>query len=254
MAIRYPTSLANLLAEVGTRHCHQILLGAANIEVSQYNMISKHHFFQWSSQNHCKIFYYVTIALLCLKLKHQDSSDLMLRLATIVFLDKGQRGGGVEVFGDGCRWGGRATLQTRWRHQMETFSELLAICAGNSPVTGTQYLKVTTSMVSGQKGPTRHAYAWQIGPFWQDTLDICSVISTTLFRALENLYSFYPYILAKLMEMSYIDPYFSSKVSKMYSFDPPFFTRVAFRVDGRCWASLSETWPSFDIYSHTFSR
>ena len=23
-----------------------------------------------------------------------------------------------------------------------------------------------------QKGPTRHAYAWQIGPFWQDTLDI----------------------------------------------------------------------------------
>ena len=27
-------------------------------------------------------------------------------------------------------------------------------------------------MVSRQKGPTRHAYAWQIGPFWQDTLDI----------------------------------------------------------------------------------
>ena len=27
-------------------------------------------------------------------------------------------------------------------------------------------------MVSCQKGPTRHAYAWQIGPFWQDTLDI----------------------------------------------------------------------------------
>ena len=25
-------------------------------------------------------------------------------------------------------------------------------------------------MVSCQKGPTRHAYAWQIGPFWQDTL------------------------------------------------------------------------------------
>ena len=27
-------------------------------------------------------------------------------------------------------------------------------------------------MVSCQKGPTRHAYAWQIGPFWQDTLVI----------------------------------------------------------------------------------
>ena len=23
-----------------------------------------------------------------------------------------------------------------------------------------------------QKGPTRNAYAWQIGPFWQDTLDV----------------------------------------------------------------------------------
>ena len=29
-----------------------------------------------------------------------------------------------------------------------------------------------TSRVSWQKGPTRHAYAWQIGHFWQDTLDI----------------------------------------------------------------------------------
>ena len=28
------------------------------------------------------------------------------------------------------------------------------------------------SRVSCKKGPTRHAYAWQIGPFWQDTLDI----------------------------------------------------------------------------------
>ena len=25
-------------------------------------------------------------------------------------------------------------------------------------------------MVSCQKGPTRHAYAWQIAPFWQDSL------------------------------------------------------------------------------------
>ena len=32
------------------------------------------------------------------------------------------------------------------------------------------------SMVSCQNGPTRHAYAWKIGPFWQDTLDvICPV-------------------------------------------------------------------------------
>ena len=26
--------------------------------------------------------------------------------------------------------------------------------------------------VSRKKGPIRHAYAWQIGPFWQDTLDL----------------------------------------------------------------------------------
>ena len=28
------------------------------------------------------------------------------------------------------------TRRSWWRHQMETFSALLAICAGNSPVTG----------------------------------------------------------------------------------------------------------------------
>ena len=33
--------------------------------------------------------------------------------------------------------------------------------------------------VSCQKGPTRHAYAWQIGPFWQDTLDIRSCRAET---------------------------------------------------------------------------
>ena len=27
-------------------------------------------------------------------------------------------------------------------------------------------------IVSCQKGPTRHTYAWQIEPFWQDTLDL----------------------------------------------------------------------------------
>ena len=64
------------------------------------------------------------------------------------------------------------------------------------------------------------------------------------FKSLENLYSFDPYILAKIRKMSYFDPYFSSKLGKMYSFDPPFLTLVAFRVDGRCWASLSKTRPS----------
>ena len=33
-------------------------------------------------------------------------------------------------------------------------------------------LNVYDSMVSCEKGPTRHAYACQIGPFWQDTIDM----------------------------------------------------------------------------------
>ena len=37
------------------------------------------------------------------------------------------------------------------------------------------------SMVSCQKVPTRHAYAWQIGPSWQDTLDMS--ITNDLFPA-----------------------------------------------------------------------
>ena len=34
-----------------------------------------------------------------------------------------------------------------WRHQMETFSALLAICAGNSPVTGNKESSTVTSAV-----------------------------------------------------------------------------------------------------------
>ena len=36
------------------------------------------------------------------------------------------------------------------------------------------------SMVSCQKGPTRHTYAWQIGPFWQDTLVIFGTAAIAL--------------------------------------------------------------------------
>ena len=34
-----------------------------------------------------------------------------------------------------------------------------------------------TSMASCQKGPNHHAYAWQLGPFWQDTLDMWKLVS-----------------------------------------------------------------------------
>ena len=42
----------------------------------------------------------------------------------------------------------------------------------------TMHLKTSNliSMVSCQKGPTCHAYAWQIGPFWQDTLDFITLL------------------------------------------------------------------------------
>ena len=45
-------------------------------------------------------------------------------------------------------------------------------CYGNGDSTVLhQAIDSNHFMVSCQKGPTRHAYAWQIGPFWQDTLD-----------------------------------------------------------------------------------
>ena len=39
-----------------------------------------------------------------------------------------------------------------------------------------KYQSYKKSMVSCQKGPTRHAYAWQIGPFWQETLEIAAAM------------------------------------------------------------------------------
>ena len=38
----------------------------------------------------------------------------------------------------------------------------------------TDFISISISMVSCQMGHSRHAYAWQVGPFWQDTLDICA--------------------------------------------------------------------------------
>ena len=42
-------------------------------------------------------------------------------------------------------------------------------------------------MVSCQRGPTRHAYTWQIGPFWQDTLEL---LERDAFPRLISSYSF----------------------------------------------------------------
>ena len=45
-------------------------------------------------------------------------------------------------------------------------------------------------MVSCQKGPTPHAYAWQIGPFWQDTLDIFSCCLVACFT--DDIFIIFP--------------------------------------------------------------
>ena len=45
---------------------------------------------------------------------------------------------------------------------------------GNRPVHVTKFPCKNVAYFDGilPKGPTCHAYAWQIGPFWQDTLDL----------------------------------------------------------------------------------
>ena len=108
-------------------------------------------------------------------------------------------------------------LHTLSHHHMDTFSALLVLCEGKPPVTSEfppqrpvtgclfslicvwtyswansrdtgglrrhyAHFDITVviykSMVSCQKSPTRHAYAWQIGPFWQDTLEVsCSELT-----------------------------------------------------------------------------
>ena len=40
------------------------------------------------------------------------------------------------MFPTGCHNYSMSSFQPWWRHQMETFSALLALCAGNSPVSG----------------------------------------------------------------------------------------------------------------------
>ena len=64
-----------------------------------------------------------------------------------------------------------------WNEITYPFTNLLPLKFENGLVISSHtllgmLLLIHTSMVSCQKGPTRHAYTWQIGPFWQDTLDL----------------------------------------------------------------------------------
>ena len=53
------------------------------------------------------------------------------------------------------------------------------------------------TMVSCQKGPTRHAYAWQIGPFWKDTLDIFCTLVMAMHCVKSHKHDIFDHVLKK---------------------------------------------------------
>ena len=75
------------------------------------------------------------------------------------------------------------TLQSWWRHQMETFSALLAICAGNSPVTSEfpaqrpvtrilMFSLICTWMNNGEAGDSRrHRVHYDVAVMSLDVLN-----------------------------------------------------------------------------------
>ena len=65
-----------------------------------------------------------------------------------------------------------------------------------------------TSRVSCQNGPPRHVNAWQIGPFWQDTIDMpndCKVMKDNLINILQQ--SHFIIIICELWPSSNISMY-----------------------------------------------
>ena len=64
-------------------------------------------------------------------------------------------------------------------------------------------------MVSCQNGPTRHAYAWQIGPFWQDTLDMCIPVRPYVDRLLNQVdWTHLLFLLELHIIIIYVNKYF----------------------------------------------
>ena len=82
--------------------------------------------------------------------------------------NKGRRGGGVIIL----HW------RTWWRHRMETFCALLAICAGNSPVSGefptqrpvTRSFDVFFDLCPNER-LSKHSWGWRLetqsSPLWR---------------------------------------------------------------------------------------
>ena len=63
-----------------------------------------------------------------------------------------------------CKWNNSEGCGQNWPLPQHNNVQIMCIIIGVYRI----------SRVSCKKGPTRHAYAWQIGHFWQDTLDIAT--------------------------------------------------------------------------------
>ena len=72
---------------------------------------------------------------------------------------------------------------------------------------GTQFdIAHHNSTASCKKGPTRHAYAWQIGPFWQDTFEM----------RLLNYFLFPTACLASHLSMAIVSSFVCAKISNHF--------------------------------------
>ena len=108
------------------------------------------------------------------------------------------------------------------------------------------------SRVSCQKGPTRHAYAWQIGPFWQDTLDMIWMWfndSNMWFCRIENFHT------GEINEQMFNDPHpGTSKVNSSITYLPakrPFLT-IGFQLSIErgntfLWKAIIVCWCRFHL-------
>ena len=79
---------------------------------------------------------------------------------------------------------------------------LLCSSGQRIPLTKGQWYEKHISMVSCQKDPTRHAYAWQIGPFWQDTLDLCHGVIIVTSSLNELAFNFLPWSIVTISNIT----------------------------------------------------
>ena len=75
-------------------------------------------------------------------------------------------------------------------------------------------------MVSCQKGPTFHAYACQIGPFWQDTFDITAIYRESIVYGLLACPVKFTYSVVVLCFVVFISPVFLFNVYVWFALLP----------------------------------